>query len=180
MERRSFLKVMVMMAAATVMPGVAVASTVNQNQKYIDGLALFNAMVACRNEDKTWDHERLQVKANEFFDWMAATFEHPGRDPEVTKKVQEYLYRYLNGSTKCTSHNNCYNDINQVPPEIADIVWPVAATKSLLAEFRVPVSPNKYPGFMEFVNRYKPHIVSGDYYEGRLIKRSLPISTEAI
>jgi hypothetical protein len=150
MLRRDFLKAL---AAAALMPSmVAVAAqspiaipTSNPHQKYIDALALYDGVIAA-------DQHNFNNKANELFVFLLSNFP----SPEMNKATKLQFVTFLNVPPGGESIDK---KLRSLPPEIAEILWPVAAIKSLIAEHKLPVMHSRSRAIMAFVDRYKQIIM---------------------
>jgi hypothetical protein len=155
MLRRDFLKMLAMAAVMPAMPAVAqqfapAAPVVHPYQKYIDALALYDKAVETLHAKA--GIEVLAPQANELFVFMMDNFTPPEYTAEERQLVKDFL--------DVRSQSSVHERLRSVPPNFAEKVWPIAVTKALLSEHRMPLNAKTMPGFDLFVERYKEIIIS--------------------
>jgi len=152
MQRRNFLKALALAAGATALihAGPVVAAP-HPHQKFIDALALFDNTIAVNKASK--EVNDISFAMNELFAFMMANFAKPTPgDQEFTKQVLHLL--------ETQSPESMDSRLRHVPPQIAEMIWPVAAAKALLSEHKTRVDARIMPAFSVFIKHYKEFIIA--------------------
>ncbi len=159
MLRREFLQALAM---AAIVPTIAMVATpahavaevlpavaVNPNQKFIDALALYDRVIASHQAKA--GHYIVHKRVDDMMEYVLANFEKPVINTENLKVVADLL----NDRTSASSAR-----LREVEPYLAEVAWPVAAMKSFLSEYRIPLSPKASKGFADFIDQYKEIIIT--------------------
>ena len=153
MQRRKFLKALALAAVAPTLMATAepvAAAIVIPNQKFIDALALFDkAITAIKSSN---DVKFVSAEMNNLYAFLMENFTKPvPGDTVFRQQVVELL--------EIESEESLDSRLRYVPPKLAEMIWPVAAAKSLLSEHRANVAVTHMPAFSEFVAHYKWFII---------------------
>jgi hypothetical protein len=153
MLRRNFLKALALaaVAPALVVHTDPVTAAVNPHQKYIDALELFDNAIAANKSSN--DVKVVSAEMDKLYAFLMANFPKPTPgDQNFRKQVRELL--------EVRSAESLDSRLRHVPPQIAEMMWPVAVCKSLLNEHKVRVAGEYMPAFHEFINDYKWFIIA--------------------
>lgn len=155
MLRRDFLKALAFVAAAAAVPSMAtpvIQPVINPHQKYIDALALFDAVVLAKANNA--DATEMNKHCCTVMSFVMDNFARPVDDEETVEQIKHLL-----NTTSIGSAAQCKEQIRKVPPDLAEAIWPIALTKALLADERITMNPKMNPAFAEFIEVYKPLII---------------------
>jgi hypothetical protein len=159
MLRREFLQALAM---AAIVPTIAMVATpahavaevlpvvvVNPNQKFIDALALYDRVIAAHQAKA--GHYVVHKRVDDMLEYVLANFEKPVLNATNLAVVADIL----DDRTRASSAR-----LREVEPYLSEVAWPVAAMKSFLSEYRIPLSPKTSKRFADYVDQYKEIIIS--------------------
>lgn len=157
MQRRNFLKSMVVLAAVAATP--AIASTVVEAakpNKYKEALRLFDLAVACASDD------RVNQRLDNLLVYLRENFAAP-----------EYNEANLDAMAKLLGTKVDIAGIRGIPPNVADEIYPVALMKMGLTSYQMAANPNKMTEFDWFHETYGNLIInSSDVTRQRRVNKT--------
>lgn len=135
----------------------------SSNGRYQLALKLFDAVVNAQqvNGRPFRLSDDVALHANNLFKYLNDNFIHPQQVVDAVEKIAHYNDVILGErivENNDTSMRYCHEDLKQDPPVIDDVVWPTVVMRSLVTEYRVPLS-TIIPEFAKFIFMYRDYIL---------------------
>jgi hypothetical protein len=124
---------------------------INPHQKYIDALALYDAVITSHTNGDPSDV--LHAHWEDMFVFMLNNFQKPEITPEMRRHWNEQFN--LNGN-----YYPMADRLRVLPPVFIECIWPLAAFKALLTEHQIPLVTRFSPSCGKFIDIYQTIIVS--------------------
>ena len=126
-------------------------------EKYVTAIKFADRLIEVGKEPARL--EELHTLFDEALTFLGDNFESPTRDKTLITEAKNVLFpgREKDGSWK----NNSEELLKYIPPTISDAVWPIAFTRLLLKEYKLPIEPSKLKRFDWFHKTYGWLVVVG-------------------
>jgi len=174
LNRRDFLRITLVTAAAASMPALASISPLpesNPNDYLQEAIRLYDEVIAAvRNRRRYYEitgknnpsmNDAIDKATDALFTHVFKTFQYQ-EDEETFNAVQVILDDKDGDALEAK--------IRKIPPVILESAWPVAAMKTLLRKHEAPINHRRINTFGTFVSRYGEMILA-DRWESLLYQR---------